>query len=213
MHKKICVVNYVSICPQTVGATFFSLKVIVTVNTWQVTYSVSCANMNYPSDLPAQCGQANSITPFYRSFTSDIKTKEQVAVRTITRTQDFIHACSLPNHRVSVLQPLLIIFNFLCSLQVESMCAMLIIGIYPQLAFPCVAEHFGVRCRSHTGRVSNETSSHRTDCSRKEIRPAGRGLPAEWLWESQLPGWSLGIYPDGLKDFHVTKFSSELRCF
>lgn len=117
MHKMICVVNYMSICSQTVGATFFSLKVIVIVNTWQVTYSVSCTNMNYTSDLPIQCGQANFITPFYRSFTSDIKTKEQVAVRTITRTPDSTHACSRPNNHVSVLQSSLIIFNVLCSLK------------------------------------------------------------------------------------------------
>lgn len=117
MHKMICVVNYMSICSQTVGARFFSLKVIVIVNTWQVTFSVPCTNMNYASDLRIQCGQADSISPFYRSFISDIKTKEQVAVRTITRTQDLTRACSQPNNHVSVLQPSLIILNFLCSLK------------------------------------------------------------------------------------------------
>lgn len=74
-------------------------------------------NMNYTSDLHTQCGQANSVTPFCQSFVSDIKTKEQVAVRTITRTQNFVHVCSQPNNHVFVLQPLLIIFNFLCSLK------------------------------------------------------------------------------------------------
>lgn len=111
-HEMICVVNYTSICSQTVEATFFSLKVIVIVGTWQVTYSGSCTNVNYTSDLPRLCGQANTITPFYRSFASDIKTKEQVALRAITGTEDLIHACSWP-----VLQPLLIILNFLCSLK------------------------------------------------------------------------------------------------
>jgi len=41
MHRMICVVNYMSICSQTVGATFFSLEVIVIVNTWQVEYMSS----------------------------------------------------------------------------------------------------------------------------------------------------------------------------
>lgn len=93
------------------------------------------------------------------------------------------------------------------------MCAMLIIGTYSELKFPCIAEHFGQRCWSHTGCVTNETSSYRIGWSQKEIRPAGRGLPAEWMWDSQLPGWSLGIYPDGLKDFHVMKSSNESRGF
>lgn len=98
-------------------ATFFSQKLIVIVNTCQVTYSVFCMNMNYTSALAIQCGQANSISPFYRSFTSDTKTKEQGAVRTITRTQDFIHACSQANNHVPVLQPFLIILNLLCCLK------------------------------------------------------------------------------------------------
>lgn len=98
-------------------ATFFSQKVIVIVNTCQVTYSVFCMNMNYTSSLAVQCGQAHSISPFYRSFTSDTKTKEQGAVRTITRTQDFIHTCSQPNNHVPVLQPFLIILNLLCCLK------------------------------------------------------------------------------------------------
>lgn len=109
-HKMIHVVNYTSVCLQTVEATFFSLKVIVIVSTWQVTYSGSCTNMNYTSDLPRQCRQANTITPFYRSFASDIKTKEQLALRATTGTEDLIPAYSWP-----VLLPLLIIL--LCSLK------------------------------------------------------------------------------------------------
>lgn len=145
----ICVVNYVSTGSQTVGATFFSLNVIVIVNTWQVTYPVSCTNVNYSSDSPTQCGQANSIPSFYSSFTSDVKTEEQVTVRSIARTDDFVHACPLPNNRTiedCLLQPWLIISNFLCSLRVESMCELLIIGIHPQPEFPCVAERCGVPC-------------------------------------------------------------------
>lgn len=49
--------------------------------------------------------------------------------------------------------------------------------------------------------MTDETNSYGIDRSREEIRPAGRELPAEWVWDSQLPGSSLGVYPDGLKDF------------
>lgn len=85
-HKMIHLVNYMSICLQTVKATFFSLKVIVIVSTWQVTYSGSCTNMNYTSELPSQRRQANTVTPFYRSFAADTKTKEQLALRATTGT-------------------------------------------------------------------------------------------------------------------------------
>lgn len=93
-------------------AAFFSLKVIVLVRTWQVTYSGSYMNTNYPSDLPRQRRQANTITPFCRSFASDIKAEEQVTLRATAGTEDLIPACSWP-----VLQPLLGILSFLCSLK------------------------------------------------------------------------------------------------
>lgn len=127
-----------------------------------------------------------------------------MTVRSIARTDDFVHACPLPNNRTiedCLLQPSLSIFNFLCSLRVESMCEMLIIGVHPQPEFPRVAERCGVPCWSHGGRVTDGTNSYGIDRSRGEIRPAGRELPAERVWDSQLPGSSLGVYPDGLKDF------------
>lgn len=137
---------------------FFSLKEIMLVSTWQVTYSGSCMNINYTSDLPRQCRQANTVTPFYRSFASDVKTEEQVTLRATAGTEDLIHACSWP-----VLQPLLRILSFLCSLKSGRCVCSAASWHVPTAGVPCAAEPFGVWCWSHTGPVASERGSFRMD--------------------------------------------------
>lgn len=92
-----------------VEATFFSLEVIVKV-LGRIHIQAPVRTRMIPQIYPDNVGK--QILSFHFIEALHFKTKEQVTLRAITGTEDLIYTCSWP-----VLQPLLIVLSFLCSLK------------------------------------------------------------------------------------------------
>lgn len=177
----ICVVNYMSICLQTMEATLFNLKVIVIVSAWQVTYSGSCTNMNHTSNAPRQRKQVRQILSLHFIETLHLTLKQksrslsELQLELKTSFMLFLGLCCSPCWLFSV---------FSAVWKVGSMCAVLVVGTHPQLEFCALQD---VWCWSHRGCVADERG-HSGQGEHKG-GPSSRDRAAcKCMWDSQLLG-------------------------
>lgn len=170
----ICVVNYMSICLQTMEATLFNLKVIVIVSAWQVTYSGSCTNMNHTSDAPRQRKQVWQILSLHFIETLHLTLKQksrslsELQLELKTSFMLFLGLCCSPCWLFSV---------FSAVWKVGSMCAVLVVGTHPQLEF-CALQDVPVCDAEAIGAVWLMRGVIQDRGSIKEVPAAGTGLPA-----------------------------------